>query len=101
MEQSAGGHPYRIQLENYAGPLDLLLDLIRKQEINIYDIPIAKITGQYLEYVHANIEKLDTEVAGDFLVMAATLIQIKSKMLLPPDPNEAADEDDPRKELVY
>ncbi len=90
-----------VNLDLYAGPLDLLLDLIRKQEINIYDIPIATITGQYLEYVHTNIEKLDTEVAGDFLVMAATLIQIKSKMLLPPDPNEGDEDDDPRKELVY
>ena len=92
--------PLNINIEAYAGPLDLLLDLIRKQEINIYDIPIARITGQYLEFVRTNIEKLDTEVAGDFLVMAATLIQIKSKMLLPPDPNEEKEED-PRQELVY
>jgi segregation and condensation protein A len=93
--------PLNVHIDAYAGPLDLLLDLIRKQEVNIYDIPIAKITGQYLEYMHANIERLDTEVAGDFLVMAATLIQIKTKMLLPPDPNEEAEDDDPRKELVY
>jgi segregation and condensation protein A len=93
--------PLNVNIEAYAGPLDLLLDLIRKQEINIYDIPISRITGQYLEYVHANIEKLDTEVAGDFLVMAATLIQIKSKMLLPPDPHEESDQEDPRQELVY
>jgi len=93
--------PYNIQLEIYEGPLDLLLDLIRKQEINIYDIPIAKITGQYLEYMRRNLDKLDTEVAGDFLLMAATLIHIKSKMLLPPDPAAKAEEEDPRTELVY
>jgi segregation and condensation protein A len=93
--------PYNIQLEAYQGPLDLLLDLIRKQEINIYDIPIAQITGQYLEYMRRNLERLDTEVAGEFLLMAATLIHIKSKMLLPPDPNAEADEDDPRLELVH
>src|SRR5690242_14616108 len=101
MEQSAGGHPYRIQLENYEGPLDLLLDLIRKQEIDIYDIPIARITSQYLDYLHADLERLDTELAGEFLLMAATLIHIKSKMLLPPDPTLGPEEQtDPRAELV-
>ena len=93
--------PYNIQLETYEGPLDLLLDLIRKQEINIYDTPIAQITGQYLEYLRRNVEKLDTEVAGEFLLMAATLIHIKSKMLLPPDPAAEKDEEDPRTELVH
>jgi segregation and condensation protein A len=93
--------PYNIQLETYEGPLDLLLDLIRKQEINIYDIPIARITGQYLDYMRRNLEKLDTEVAGEFLLMAATLIHIKSKMLLPPDPAAAPEEEDPRTELVH
>jgi segregation and condensation protein A len=93
--------PYNIQLETYEGPLDLLLDLIRKQEINIYDIPIAQITGQYLDYLRRNLERLDTELAGEFLVMAATLIHIKSKMLLPPDPTAAAEEEDPRAELVH
>jgi len=93
--------PYNIQLETYQGPLDLLLDLIRKQEINIYDIPIARITGQYLEYMRRNLDKLDTEVAGEFLLMAATLIHIKSKMLLPPDPMAAPEEEDPRDELVH
>jgi len=85
----------------YEGPLDLLLDLIRKQEINIYDIPIAKITGQYLDYMRRNLDRLDTEVAGEFLLMAATLIHIKSKMLLPPDPNALPEEEDPRAELVH
>ena len=93
--------PYNIQLETYEGPLDLLLDLIRKQEINIYDIPIARITGQYLEYIRRNLDKLDTEVSGEFLLMAATLIHIKSKMLLPPDPTAAPEEEDPRAELVH
>lgn len=102
MEQPEAGQPYKIQLENYEGPLDLLLDLIRKQEIDIYDIPIATITGQYLEYLHRDLERLDTEQAGEFLLMAATLIHIKSKMLLPPDPDAPVDEQgDPRAELVH
>ncbi|OFV98303.1 MAG: hypothetical protein A3F68_03455 [Acidobacteria bacterium RIFCSPLOWO2_12_FULL_54_10] len=93
--------PHNVHLESYEGPLDLLLDLIRKQEINIYDIPIAKITGQYLEYVERNLERLDTEAAGEFLLMASTLIHIKSRMLLPPDPSaKPGEEDDPRNELV-
>lgn len=85
----------------YDGPLDLLLDLIRKQSIDIYDIPIARITAQYLEILK-NMTELDVEGAADFLLMAATLIQIKSKMLLPADPTlpgEPAAED-PRQELV-
>ena len=69
----------------YEGPLDLLLDLIRKQDIDIYDIPIAKITAQYLSYVE-KIRELDVNVAADFIYMAAVLIHIKSKMLLPRDP---------------
>ena len=69
----------------YEGPLDLLLDLIRKQEIDIHNIPIAKITAQYLDYLH-KLEELDIDVSAGFLYMAATLIHIKSKMLLPPDP---------------
>lgn len=102
MEQPDSGQPYKVQLENYEGPLDLLLDLIRKQEIDIYDIPIAKITGQYLEYMHRDLERLDTELAGEFLLMAATLIHIKSKMLLPPDPTAPPEEqEDPRAELVH
>ncbi|HLW43640.1 MAG TPA: segregation/condensation protein A, partial [Candidatus Acidoferrales bacterium] len=67
------------------GPLDLLLDLVRKQEIDIHNIPIAKITQQYLDYLH-QLEKLNVDVSADFLYMAATLIYIKSKMLLPVDP---------------
>jgi segregation and condensation protein A len=84
----------------YEGPLDLLLDLIRKQDIDIYDIPIAKITAQYLAYVE-RIRELDVNVAADFIYMAAALIHIKSKMLLPRDPLAPAEEqEDPRSELV-
>ena len=93
--------PYNVHIERYDGPLDLLLDLIRKQQINIHDIPIAKITGQYLEYLHT-LETLDMDVSADFLYMAATLIYIKSKMLLPPDPLAGPDDQmDPRAELVH
>lgn len=84
----------------YEGPLDLLLDLIRKQDIDIYDIPIAKITAQYLVYV-AKLRELDVNVAADFIYMASVLIHIKSKMLLPRDPDAPAEApEDPRSELV-
>ena len=84
----------------YDGPLDFLLDLIRKQDIDIYDIPIARITAQYLGYVE-KIRQLDVNVAAEFIYMAAVLIQIKSRMLLPRDPDAAQDQvDDPRAELV-
>jgi segregation and condensation protein A len=93
--------PFAIDLDGvYEGPLDLLLDLIRKQDINIYDIPIAKITAQYLVYVE-RIKDLDVNVASEFIYMAAVLIHIKSKMLLPRDPlAPAGADDDPRSELV-
>jgi segregation and condensation protein A len=93
--------PLNFHLDQYEGPLDLLLDLIRKQQINIYDIPLAKITGQYLEYMQRATE-LDIELSSDFVFMAATLIHIKSRMLLPRDPelDKIAPEEDPRKELV-
>ena len=74
----------------YEGPLDLLLDLIRKQDIDIYDIPIARITAQYLAYVE-KLRELDVNVAAEFIYMAAVLIHIKSKMLLPRDPARASD----------
>ena len=84
----------------YEGPLDLLLDLIRKQDIDIYDIPIAKITAQYLAYVE-RLRELDVNVAAEFVYMAAILIHIKSKMLLPRDPTaDSAAQEDPRAELV-
>ena len=93
--------PYRINLPVYEGPLDLLLDLIRKQEMDVHDIPIAKVTEQYLDYLH-QLEKLDIDVSADFIYMAATLIHIKSKMLLPADPLAGPDaQEDPRDELVH
>jgi segregation and condensation protein A len=92
--------PYRINLPIFEGPLDVLLDLIRKQEMDIHNIPIAKITEQYLDYLH-QLEKLDIDVSADFVYMAATLIHIKSKMLLPVDPLAPPEEQDPRGELVH
>jgi segregation and condensation protein A len=93
--------PYRINLPAYEGPLDLLLDLIRKQEMDIHNIPIAKITEQYLDYLH-QLEKFDIDVSADFIYMAATLIHVKSKMLLPADPLAGPEgEADPRDELVH
>jgi segregation and condensation protein A len=96
-----GDFPFAVTVGNvYEGPLDLLLDLIRKQDIDIYDIPIARITAQYLAYVE-KIRELDVNVAAEFIYMAAVLIHIKSKMLLPRDPLATAEEaDDPRTELV-
>jgi segregation and condensation protein A len=93
--------PFAVSVTDvYEGPLDLLLDLIRKQDIDIYDIPIARITEQYLAYVE-KIRDLDVNVAADFIYMAAVLIHIKSKMLLPRDPSAKAEElEDPRAELV-
>ena len=93
--------PFAVTVGNvYEGPLDLLLDLIRKQDIDIYDIPIARITAQYLAYVE-RLRELDVNVAADFIYMAAVLIHIKSKMLLPRDPAAASEQaEDPRAELV-
>ena len=90
-----------IKIGDFAGPLDLLLFLIRQERADIFDIPIARITEKYLEYIRI-MKKLDISVAADFLVMASTLIEIKSRMLLPRDPMAAEDEeiDDPRQELV-
>jgi segregation and condensation protein A len=89
-----------VKLEVYEGPLDLLVDLIRKQEINIYDIPIARITKQYLDYLRL-LEELNIDIAGEFIFMAATLIYIKSRMLLPRDPMASPEEqEDPRADLV-
>src|SRR5438067_555415 len=85
----------------YEGPLDLLLDLIKQQKMNIHDIRISEITAQYLDYLH-KLEELDVDVSAEFIYMAATLIYIKSKMLLPPDPLSSEEEQaaDPRVELV-
>jgi segregation and condensation protein A len=100
-EKSRGSDfPFSVSVgEVYEGPLDLLLDLVRKQDIDIYDIPIARITAQYLTYVE-KLKELDVNVAAEFIYMAAVLIHIKSKMLLPRDPSAPAVEDDPRSELV-
>src|SRR5881396_204660 len=92
-----------LRLEGFEGPLDLLLHLIKREEIDIWNIPIARITEQYLDYLQL-MKELNINVAGEWLVMAATLIYIKSRLLLPPDPSAAPQdeiEDDPRTELVY
>ncbi|HSP87937.1 MAG TPA: segregation/condensation protein A [Ignavibacteriaceae bacterium] len=90
---------YKIKLEHFEGPLDLLLFFIKRDELNIYDIPISKITGEFLEYVNL-IKMLDLEVAGDFILMASTLMHIKVRMLLPREVDEKGEEIDPRAELV-
>jgi len=92
---------YQVKLQVFEGPLDLLLYLIKKNEVDIYNIPAATITQQYLDYLQM-MQLLDLNVAGEFLVMAATLMQIKSRMLLPQEerPPEEVEEDDPREELV-
>ena len=92
---------YSIKLPLFEGPLDLLLHLIKKEEVDIYDIPVARIADQYLEYIEM-MKELNLDIAGEFLLMAATLIHIKSRMLLPVDEESAAEipQDDPRFELV-
>lgn len=100
-QTSAVSSEYRVQLDAFEGPMDLLLHLIRTQEIDIYDIPISRITQQYLEYLEW-MKELNITLAGEFVAMAATLIHIKSRLLLPPDPQQEGEEEpeDPRKELV-
>jgi segregation and condensation protein A len=101
-ERGEGGDELKLYLGDFAGPLDLLLYLIRQEQVDIYDIPIARITDAYLRYIQA-MKQLDIAVASEFLVMAAQLIEIKSRMLLPPDPLAASgeeEEDDPRRDLV-
>jgi segregation and condensation protein A len=90
--------PYRVKLQEFEGPLDLLLFFIKRDELDIYNIPISQITKEFLEYLHF-MQELDLEVAGDFIVMAAELMQIKVRMLLPKAPGEE-EEEDPRAELV-
>src|SRR2546425_7941109 len=93
---------YKVKLEIFEGPLDLLLYLIKRDELDIYDISIERITRQYLEYLQA-FKELNIDVAGEFLVMASNLLYIKSRSLLPVDqqpPEEEAEEDDPRWELI-
>ncbi|MBI3192905.1 MAG: segregation/condensation protein A [Ignavibacteriae bacterium] len=89
---------YKVKLHAFEGPLDLLLFFIKRDELDVYDIPIAKITKEFLEYLHL-LQELDLEIAGDFIVMAAELMQIKVRMLLPRDEN-FEEEEDPRAELV-
>jgi len=100
-EKPASEFPFAISVADvYDGPLDLLLDLIRKQDIDIYDIPIAQITAQYLQYI-SRLKQLDVELAAEFVYMASLLIHIKSKMLLPKDPSVPEGQmEDPRTELV-
>ena len=88
-----------VKLQVFEGPLDLLLHLIEKNKVDIYDIPIVEITAQYLDYIH-QMETEDMNIMSEFLVMAATLIDIKCKMLLPREVNEEGEEEDPRAELV-
>jgi segregation and condensation protein A len=91
---------FPVRLQNFEGPLDLLLHLIKKHEVDIYDIPIALVTQQYLEYLDL-MQELDLDLAGEYLVMAATLIHVKSRTLLPrPDPAQADAQEDPREALV-
>ncbi len=101
-KEEASQSPFSITVgQVYDGPFDLLLDLIRKQNIDIYDIPIARITSQFLEYTH-HLKQTDVDAAGEFIYMASLLIHIKSKTLLPRDPSDptGADSEDPRRELV-
>ncbi len=101
-QEEASQSPFSVTVERvYDGPLDLLLDLIRKQNIDIYDIPIALITAQFLDYCH-QLKQTDVDAAGEFIYMASLLIHIKSKTLLPRDPSDVtgADSEDPRRELV-
>ena len=88
-----------VKLPVFEGPLDLLLHLIDKNKIDIYDIPIVEITDQYLEYIH-QMEREDLDIMSEFMVMAATLLDIKCRMLLPKEVNEEGEEEDPRAELV-
>ena len=88
-----------IKLEAFEGPLDLLLHLIDKNKVDIYDIPIVEITNQYMEYIH-EMQKKDLNIMSEFLLMAATLLDIKCRMLLPVEVNEEGEEEDPRQELV-
>ena len=90
---------YKIKLDQFEGPLDLLLFFIKRDELNIYDIPISKITKEFLEYVNL-IKMLDLEIAGDFILMASTLMHIKVRMLLPREVDEKGEEIDPRAELI-
>jgi segregation and condensation protein A len=90
---------YKIQLENFEGPLDLLLFFIKRDELDIYDIPISYITNEFIKYLDL-IESLDLEAAGDFILMASTLMQIKARLLLPREVDDKGEAIDPRADLV-
>ncbi len=90
---------YRVQLQDFEGPLDLLLFLIRENEINIYDIPVVEITRQYQGFME-QLDEIDLDMAGDFILMSATLMQIKARLLLPRETSEEEEQEDPREELV-
>lgn len=90
---------YKIKLQDFEGPFDLLLFFVRRDELDIYDIPIARITKEFLEYIQI-MQMLDLDIAGDFIVMASTLMQIKARMLLPRDTDGEEEEEDPRADLV-
>src|SRR5579884_835646 len=90
---------YKVELNTFRGPLDLLLFLVKRDEVDICDIPIAKVTEQFLDYLNV-LQVIDVEAAGEFLVMAATLMEIKSRMLLPRAEEQQHEEEDPRRELV-
>src|SRR5258708_23786928 len=96
VERTAPKSAYKIQIPMYEGPLDLLLDLIRQQKMSIHDIQISKITAQYLDYLH-KLEELDVDVSAEFIYMAATLVYVKSKKHVPPDPRRETEKscDDP------
>ena len=99
MTERTKGMELTVKLQVFEGPLDLLLYLLEKNKVNIYDIPIVEITEQYMEYIR-EMKRQDLEVLSEFLVMAATLIDIKSRMLLPSNPDSEEEEEDPRAELV-
>src|SRR5688572_30715116 len=91
---------YQVALDTFQGPLDLLLHLVKRNEVDVHDIPVARVAEQFRDYVYA-IETIDVEWAGEFLVLAATLMEVKSRMLLPrPEEGEAVEVEDPRRELV-
>src|ERR1700739_2573805 len=96
---SASSSEYQVELEVFRGPLDLLLFLVKRNEVDICDIPIARIAVQFQEYINV-LNLIELESAGDFLVMAATLMEIKSRLLLPRPEEMEKEEDDPRRELV-
>ena len=99
MTERTRGMELTVKLQVFEGPLDLLLYLLEKNKVNIYDIPIVEITEQYMEYIR-EMKRQDLEVLSEFLVMAATLVDIKSRMLLPANPDSEEEEEDPRAELV-